>query len=274
MKNKSYQIGIRAIHQKDIKTAILEAKNNGFKVLEIHFSSPQFLPEKYTQKALKEIRLFAEKNGIILQSHSEIHQSLIQIDSILRKAEKERVEKMIQFNRNIGARSLTLHPGAAPQFLAGPGKEIRNDDVYAKYYTELFEDSIKHIVSLKVTDLFVCIENADWNFTEKYQKILDRYLKTGKVFLTCDVMKTYIYTPTLNIKKDQWKFFKRNRRYVRNIHLSGKSHGGLSGFEKEYTKILSLFQNKDIPVILEILSLKEAIKSKKIFQKTLLKHER
>ncbi len=261
-----FQLGIRAVHQKDIKTAILEAKKNGFEMLEIHLTSPQFLPQNYTVFQLGEIKYFAEKNGISLSTHAEIGQTLILSDALLREAVKKQLKNMVEFSRKIGAISLTLHPGKAPAYYSGPGKSIVNDDLYSKYYSSLFEDSVKHLVSVATKDLFICIENTD-NFNVGYQKVLDKYLKTGKVFLTWDIMKGYSsYHPEVKLHDDSFNFLKRNIKYVKNLHISGPSHGGIQGYEKEFITFFALFKNKDIPMIIEILSLEESVKAKNIIR--------
>lgn len=260
---KHFQFGIRAVHQKNIKTAIIEAKQNGFGVLEIHLSSPQFLPQNYNASQLNKLKVFAQKNSIILQTHSEIGQSLIQADNILRQAEKKKLERAVKFSLGIGARCLTLHQGKAPSYSMGPGNVIHNDYIYKKYYTNLFEDSVKHIISIAPKDFFIGIENTD-NFTTGYQKVLDKYLKTNKVFLTWDIMKSYSYKPTKIFRKDQWKFLNRNVGHVCNIHISGPSHGGIEGYEKDYVKFFKLFRGKNIPVVIERLSLKDALATRKI----------
>ncbi len=262
--NDNFKLGIRAIHQKNIQTAIIQAKKNGFDVLEIHLSSPQFQPQHFTQLQLKEIKDFAKKNGILLQTHSEIGQSLIQVDNILRKAEKLKLKQIIRFSRKIGARCLTLHIGDAPGYHAGPGKHTGNDILYAKYYASLFEDSIKHIISVARKDLFVCIEND--NFLPAYQNILSKYLQTNKIFLTWDLMKSYSFKPVKILLKDQFKFMKKNINYIRNVHISGPSHAGINGYENDFMPFLKLLQNKNIPIILEILSLPESIRTKRIIQ--------
>lgn len=260
----NFKLGIRAVHQKNIRTAILEAKKNGFEILEIHLTSPQFLPERYTQSQLAEIKNFAEKNNIILQTHSEIGQSLVRAGSIIRKAEKQKLRKIIQFSQKIGARCLTLHIGEAPGYYSGPGQVSRNNDVYTKFYMNLLEDSLKNIIKIAPKDLYICIENDKLNVN--YEKVLDKYLKAGKFFLTWDFMKTYSYQPTRKIRQDQLKFFKKNINSVRNVHISGPSHAGLTGYEKDFTPFLKLLKGKDISVILEILSLPEAIKAKVLIQ--------
>ena len=72
MNNNLYKLGMRAVHQKNIKTAIVEAKKNGFYMVEIHLTSPQFLPQNYTALQLSEIKSLAQKSGIALSTHSEI----------------------------------------------------------------------------------------------------------------------------------------------------------------------------------------------------------
>jgi sugar phosphate isomerase/epimerase len=261
----NYQLGIRAVHQKDIKAGIIEAKRNKFDILEIHLSSPQFLPQGYTASQLNTIKDFAIKNGIILQTHSEIGQSLIQTDDILRKAEKQKLERMVRFSQGLGVRCLTLHPGKAPAYFTGPGKAIQNDNVYSKYYYNLFEDSLNHIISITSKDLSICIENTD-NFNLGYQKVLATYLKSNQIFLTWDIMKSYSHGRVEKLREDQWKFLQKNIKYVRNIHISGPSHAGLQGYEKNYTRFFKLFQGKNIPMVIEIVSLKEAIRAKKMIR--------
>jgi sugar phosphate isomerase/epimerase len=266
MNNNPYQLGMRAVHQKNLKTAILEAKKNGFEFLEIHFSSPQFLPQNYTGEQAREIKLFAEKQGIVLSTHSEIGQSLILTDSFSREAEKKKLKRMVDFSRKIGAVNLTLHPGKASAYYSGPGKSTSNEELYTKYYMEIFEDSIKHLVSIASKDLCICIENTD-NFSLGYQKILSKYLKTGKLFLTWDIMKSFSsHKPEMKLYEDRVSFLKRNIKYVKNLHISGPSHGGLHSHEKDFTVFFDLFKNKNIPMIIEIINLPEVIQAKNIIR--------
>lgn len=266
MNYKKYQLGMRAIHQKDIKTAVVEAKKNGFEVLEIHFSSPQFLPQNYTGEQAKEIKLFAQNQGIVISTHSEIGQSLILTDNISREAEKKKIKRMIDFSIKIGAVNLTLHPGKTSVYYSGPGKSTSNEDLYIKYYTSLFEDSIKHLVSIASKNLCICIENTD-NFSTSYQKILSKYLKSGKLFLTWDIMKSFsTHKPEMKLYVDRVNFLKRNIKYVKNLHISGPSHSGLKGYEKDFISFFNLFKNKGIPMIIEIVSLSEAVKAKNIIR--------
>ncbi len=266
MNNNLYKLGMRAVHQKNIKTAIVEAKKNGFYMVEIHLTSPQFLPQNYTALQLSEIKSLAQKSGIALSTHSEIGQSLILADNILREATKKQLKKMVEFSRAIGAINLTLHPGKAPSYYSGPGKSMTNDNVYIKHYNSLFEDSIKHLVSIAPKDLCICIENTD-NFRADYQKILSTYLKTGKLFLTWDIMKSFSSFQTeKKLYEDRMLFLKKNIRYVRNLHISGPSHAGLAGHEEHFVSFFEMFKNKNIPMIIEIISLEEAVQAKKIIR--------
>jgi hypothetical protein len=243
----NFKLGIRAIHQKNIKTAILEAKKNGFEVLEIHLSSPQFLPQNHTKVQLKDIRTFSAKSNVILQVHSEINSSLIEVDDIIRRAEKQRLERVVRFSRQLGARCLTLHPGKAPTYYLGNGGKVsQNDDIYSNLYNKLFEDSIKHIISIAPKDLFICIENTD-NFTVGYRKVLSKYLKTNKIFLTWDILKNLNFKTGPQVWPKQWEFIQKNFKYVRNLHVSGPEHGSLKGLEKNFIPFFELFKNKNLP---------------------------
>ena len=95
-----FNIGYRTIYQKNIRSAIKEAKKNGFKVIEIHLTSPQFIPSAYSSKELKSIKSLAIKESVILQVHTPLEQSLIFVNKELRSSAKRQVEEMIKFFGN------------------------------------------------------------------------------------------------------------------------------------------------------------------------------
>lgn len=262
-----FKIGIRAIYQPNIRAAISEAQKYGFAVLEIHLSSPQFMPYHYSKNELLAIKNFAKKQGIILQTHAPLEQSLIFTNPELRQAAKNQLKTMIKFSQGIGARCLTLHPGKAAIYHTVDGKKIKNDKMFPKLYSYLFEDSVKHIISIAPKNIFVCIENTD-NFIVPYQKILNKYLATGKIFLTWDIRKNYTYT-TNELIKEQWKFIKTNKGYVRNTHVSGfdTAHGNLANWGSKLGRFFKLFDGQELPMIIEMLPLRSIIKSKKIIER-------
>lgn len=259
-----YQFGYRAIYQSDVYSAIKEAKKFGFRILELHCNAPKFSPENFSKSDGQKIKLFAQKNNIILQTHAPMESSLIFSNSRLRESAKLCLKDLVAFSRDIGARCLTLHPGKAAMYHAGAGKNMKDDDIYPEYYSKLFEDSIKYIVTIAKKDIFVCIENTD-NFTIEYMKVLNKYLPYGKIFLTLDIMKCYTYTDSRLIQR-QWEFFTKNKKYVRNIHVSGAMHGGLDVWDKKIEKFFRLFYNSNLPVIIEILPINDAVAAKKIIE--------
>ncbi len=267
-----FKIGYRAIYQQDIVTAIKEAKNSGFTVLEIHLSSPQFLPANYSVKELKAIRDFAKQQGIVLQLHAPLELSLIFVSPGLRAGAKKQIKEMIRFGLNIGARCLTLHPGSAAIYHTAEGKKMKGDNIYTKFYVKLLADSIKYTISIAPKNLFICLENTD-NFITEYQKVLDKYLPSGRIFLTWDIRKNYSYT-TNELIKEQWKFIVKNKKYVQNLHVSGFNavHGNLDGWADKLDRFFELFGKTDLPMIVEILPLEQAIQAKDIINE--LKGER
>lgn len=268
---ESCQFGMRAIYQKNIKTAILEAKRNGFSVLEIHLSSPQFSLSKYSKKELLSLRKFAEQQQIILQVHTSLEVSLLFIEPVFRQATKIYLKNVVWFSQVIGARCITIHPGSVFGYHTFDGIKIKNDDIYRKYYSKLFEDSLKFIASVATKPMFICIENTD-NFNLDYQKILEKYLQRGNIFLTWDIRKNF-YTEGNLLKKDQWNFIKRNSKYVKNIHISGLSggHGKIETQEKRLNKVVKLFLKQNIPMVIEVLPLKASVDSKKNLQEIINK---
>ncbi len=264
-----FNIGYRTIYQKNIPSAIREAKANGFKVIEIHLTSPQFLPSQYSLKELKSIKKLAEKENVILQLHAPLEQSLIFIDKQLRVGGKKQIKEMVKFGINLGAKCLTFHPGKAAIYHNADGQKIKDDEVYPEFYKKLFEDSVKHIISIAPKNFFICIENTD-NFTPQYQKVLNKYLPTGKLFLTWDIRKNYFYTTNDLIKK-QWEFVKKNKDYVKNLHISGfnTAHGDIRGWEEKLHRFIELFKNKNLPLIIEIMPLQYALKAKEVINQLL-----
>lgn len=267
-----FNIGYRTIYQKNIRSAIKEAKANGFRVIEIHLTSPQFLPSQYSLKELESVKNLSERENIILQVHAPLEQSLIFVNKELRLGGKKQIEEMIRFGVNLGAKCLTLHPGKAAIYHNSDGQKIKDDDIYSEFYKRLFEDSIKHIISIAPKNFFVCIENAD-NFTLQYQKVLNKYLPNGRLFLTWDIRKNYSYT-TNELIKEQWEFVQKNKNYVKNLHVSGFStaHGEIKGWEEKLNRFISLFGNSGLSLIIEIMPLKYALEAKKIINSLLKKY--
>lgn len=259
-----YQFGSRAIYQQNIYNAIKEAKKFGFQILELHCNAPKFSPENFSKKERKKIKKFAQENNILMQTHVPLELSLIFTNSYLRDAVKSYLRELVIFSHDIGARCLTLHPGKTAMYNTADGKKLKDDDIYPGYYSKFFEDSIKYIVSIAKKNVFVCIENTD-NFTPEYMRILSKYLSSGKIFLTLDILKCYTYTD-IRLMQNQWDFFVKNKKYVKNIHVSGAMHVGLEGWEKKIEKFFRLFNNSGLPVIVEILPIKDAVAAKKIIK--------
>jgi sugar phosphate isomerase/epimerase len=261
-----FKIGYRSIYNLNFRAAIFEAKRNGFSLVEVHLTSPQFLPNRYSKKQRQEIKKFAAKHGITIQIHASLEQSLIYIDLNLREGERKHLETMVRFGQEIGARCITLHPGKAAIYHDSDGKKLKDDEIHSKFYKNLFKESIKHIISIAPDDIFICIENTD-NFTPEYRQVLSKYLPSGKVFLTWDIRKNYSYI-TNELIKEQWKFLLKNKDYVKNLHISGfnAAHGELKGWEDKIERFLKLFRDKDLPMIVEIMPLADAVRAKKVIK--------
>lgn len=262
-----FDLGYRAVYQKNIESAIKEAKDNGFKVIEIHVSSPQFLIPSYSIEQLKFIKKLAEKKQIAIQVHAPLEMSLIFVNENLRKAAKKQIKELLIFCKTIGANSITLHIGKADTYHDAFGNKLKNDDIHLKFYNQLFEDSLKYITSIADKEINICIENAD-NFKSNYQKILQKYFSTKKVFLTWDIRKSFSYE-TGKLIEDQWKFFQKNKEYIKNIHISGlsSSHGEIKEWNSEFSRFFNVLKNKNLSVIIELLPLEAAIKAKNIIEK-------
>lgn len=267
-----FKIGNRAIYQSSIQAAIGEAKKHSFVVLEIHLTSPQFLLYNYSEKQLAEIKSFSKEQGITLQLHAPLEQSLIFISPELRQAAKDQIEKMVEFGQEIGARCLTLHPGKATVYHTSGDEKLKNDELFPKFYSDLFEDSIKHIISIAAEDIFICVENTD-NFTLQYQKVLDKYLLSGKLFLTWDIRKNYSYT-TNELIQEQWEFVKRNKEHVKNLHISGfgAAHGEIKEWGEKLNRFIDLFNDKNLSLVIEIMPLEHALEAKRIINNLLIKN--
>ena len=260
------ELGYRAINQPSLRAAIAEAKRNDFRVLEIHLNAPQFLPGQYSLQQRLAAKAFAQRSGVILQTHASLEQSLIYADPSLRKGASGHLEAMAKFSRDIGARCLTLHPGKAAVYHTSDGKKLKDDSLYGKFYQRLFEDSIRHIISIAHPSLSICVENTD-NFMSEYQRVLAKYLPSGKVFLTWDIRKNYTYT-TNELIEQQWKFVQKHKMYVRNLHVSGfgSAHAGLVEGEERLGRFLKLFRSRDLAMVIEIIPLEDVVAARKVIE--------
>ena len=262
-----FHYGYRAIFQKDLRTAIDEAAHNGFEVLEIHLASPQFLVDRYSPAALKKIRSYATQRGVTLQTHAPFEVSLLFSDPVMREATKKFIKKVARFSTLIGARCMTVHPGFVVGYHDADGKKIKNDDLYRAFYKKLFDESMRFMSTLASSQLVIGIENTD-NFNTDYRMILEKYLRSKKLFLTWDVRKNFSMKGGA-LNEDQWNYVQRNKKYVRNLHMSGLGgpHGAVSTADKRLMPFIGLFKNQDLPMIFEVEPLRAAITSKRTLVK-------
>lgn len=260
-----FKIGYRAIYESSIQSAIKIAKRNRFEVLEIHLSSPQFNTDTFTSKDFLNIINLAKKEKIILQVHAPLEQSLLFAGRELREGARHQLRTLINFSQKIQARCLTIHPGKVSVYNTADGRKIKADEKYPKYYDGLFKDSLRQLISLAPKDLFICLENTD-NFTSRIMKIISKFLPSGKIFLTWDIMKNFTYT-NHRLISEQWNFFKKNIKFIKNIHASGFSHGSLEGWERRMSKFLAEISEYELPIIVEVYPLAVAIEGKKIIEK-------
>ena len=202
-----------------------------------------------------------------LQVHASLDASLLFVDPLLRQAAKDYFKRIIRFSSTIGARCLTIHPGSVFGYHTADGTRLKSDDVYRKHYARLFDDSLKFIASTAVKErVLVCIENAD-NFNADYQKILEKYLKRGRVYLTWDIRK--IFSLDGSFRAEQWHFMKKNLAYVNNMHVSGLQggHGAIGPHETRLSRFFRLFPKQNIPLVIEILPLNAALASRRNLKK-------
>lgn len=253
-----------SIGEKTIYDSIDFAHKNHMNAVEINANVPIYFPENFSLQERKKIKQYAESKNVLLTIHAPEDITLLQLHINVREAGILRLKEIINFGKDIGARSLTLHVGPAVTFTLVDGKSYM-DEFYEDDFKKILEDTLLELIKEADDKIKIAVENSG-RFPKKVvqetlQKLLDR---NEDIYLTWDIGHSY------ENKYTEVEFFIKNIDKIRTCHIhdnNGKSDHQIPGEGNlDFHKHFDLMKNKDIVYIIEVRPRENAVKSFKVLK--------
>lgn len=210
--------GYHSVYAETFFNGIGDAKSHRFDFVQFDLGVPSYFLNGMTYDALKDIKKYAQDSGIEITFHSPgDNVSLFSDYPIIRKGILDEFKLMLEKADMLGARHMTFHTGIYPMFKKSGEKA---DNSRSAYYENILYENLKTIVE-NSGNVLVCVENFGLNRTAKtaIQRLID---DTGKLYLTLDIAK--MYSSNGGINEDDFKFFEKNKEYIREIHVHDRNN--------------------------------------------------
>jgi len=248
------RIGYHVVYDESIKDAIDYASKNGFASIQIDLTMPKFFPEKYTAAQRREIRDYAEKKNVKITLHLPGEDfSLQTLHSGIRSAVIKRMKECIDFAREIGATSMTIHPGTVPVFTMPGLGHVPITEQYPDLHKEALEKALHELSKYAEGKTHICVENSP--FDKVVMEILGKLLpKEKNLFLTWDIAKTYRIDGSLKV--DVEEFFLKHLDKVCECHLHERTSEGVHDVigrgKIDFVRYLNLLGDLDVGYTIEV----------------------
>lgn len=263
MRKHKIKFGLNIIFDKNIYKAIDFTSRNKFSSIELWPVAPQFLITNFSKREKRKIAEYAKRKSIQIQVHYPDNISFFEPNEEIWQGYFKYLQKLTDFAKDLNSFSLTIHPGESIFFTFPEGKKIPIIENYPKYFLGVFRRNLKSLCDYAKGKTFLCIENGN-NFKNQIMKIVEEFLKKKGLFLTWDIASSYNKDGT--IKKQELKFFLKNLKYIKNIHLSDATPifhheiigKGVINFKFFFEKL----KNLDVNYIIEVRPHLNALKSR------------
>lgn len=248
------KLGYYVIFQSGFKQAINQAAKFGFKVVEVHLTTPIFSPEKYLSKDRRLIKKYAQDKKIELQCHLSWAVNLFEINPETVKANQKIIKQAIIFAKDIGADRITFHLGKPIVYHDVYGKKIFLPAKFPKVFLSQLDKMLSFTVKEAKGKVLMCLENSDY-FNQQTQPIVAKYLNSG-LYLCWDLAKSFVF-------KDK-SFFKKHLSKIRTVHLHGSiNHQRFGPQTKKFEPLLKIIKDREIYYIIELMPFPAVLQAKK-----------
>jgi len=264
----SSKVGFHAVYERSVKEAIDLACKFGFSSVQIETAMPQFFPEIYDVETREEISRCADKRDVTLKVHAPGEDfSLQTLHASIQHAIIMRLKEVIDFACDIGAKLVTIHPGAVPVFTVPERGHISIDVQYPQLHLQRLKVAFLELSDYSKGKTLLCVENSP--FTANVMKVLSEMFKDDRIFLAWDLAKMYRADGTVYAKVE--KFFLKHLSKVRECHLHDrtKEHGHqiIGKGYVDFKRYLGLLSNYDVEYTIEVRPIENALKSLRALRK-------
>jgi len=173
----------------------------------------------------------------------------------------ERLKEVIDFACDIGAKLVTIHPGAVPAFTIPAKGSVPIDVQYPRLYTRTLRTALSELSGYSEGRILLCVENSP--FTAAATKVLPKMLKEGEIFLAWDLAKMYRSDGSTFAEDED--FFLRHLDKVRECHLHDRTrehgHQIIGEGYVDFKRYLGILSRCDVEYTIEVRPIENAAKS-------------
>ncbi len=207
-------IGYHVVYDDSVLAAMDYASSNGFSSIQLDLNLPKFFPEAYNIWQKRSIKEKAQSENVTMTIHApeldlqSFHPNVL--DAVV-----GRMAEVMTFAKDLGARSITIHPGPVQSFSVAGEAPRRITEMYPELHRKLFGSVLQKLAEHVGGGLFLCLENKD--FTQGMMAILEDVMQRSPVYLTWDLAKMYRRDGSMMSEIDA--FFLSHLDRVRECHL-------------------------------------------------------
>jgi sugar phosphate isomerase/epimerase len=253
-------VGYHVVYDDSVSEAINYASRNGFSSVQLDLNLPKFFPENYSHEKRDAIREETGSKNVAITVHAP-ELGLQSFHPQILKAVVARMEKVIDFAREICARSVTIHPGLVQSFSLAGEAPTRITDMYPELHRRLFGEALVELANYSKGSLFFCIENKE--FTKGVMAILHEVIYMSPLYLTWDLAKMYHHDGSLMDEVES--FFLKHLDKVRECHLHDVNNRGqhqiIGTGCVDFKKYLSILSGGEVNYTIEVRPREMALKS-------------
>lgn len=208
--------GYHAVYEESYFRGIDDAEKYGFDFAQFELGVPENFLHEIPRDKLIDIGKYAQSKGIELSFHAPADNIGLFYDyPMIRKSVIDQFREILGLAEIIGGRHMTFHAGTYSKFKR-TGEMA--DDTRGEYYENILYENLKAL--LDSSSFMVCIENDSLDNTAR--RAMQRVINdTGRLYLALDTAK--LYKSEGNIIKDDLDFFRKNREFIRELHIHDKN---------------------------------------------------
>jgi sugar phosphate isomerase/epimerase len=236
--------------------------DHGFKLVQISLDNSRYFPERFGAEERARVRSRFQGLGVGLCFHGPSDVPLMNRHARIRQAGLERICEMIDLALDMGGEYFIFHPGRLAFYSASTQKVFFMEQRYPLKISEIFEDSLRHLLAHCAGRIALCVENTH-AVAAPFLDVINKLASTSGLGLVWDVAHTEHLSEARRLR--MLKFFQDNIRYVKLAHLhdikSGAVHKGLGTGSLNIAGYLEIFKTLSIDIILEIFPEEELLNS-------------
>ncbi len=261
-------VGYHVVYDGSILEAVDYASGNGFSSVQVDLNLPKFFPEGYDAEKRRGIREEAQSRGVAITVHAP-ELDLQSFHPGVLKAVTGRLVEVMAFAEDVGARSVTVHPGPVQGFSVAGEAPTRITEMYPELHRRLFGGVLEELVGCSGGSLFLCVENKE--FTRGVMAVLGEVMRRSPLCLTWDLAKMYRHDGSVIGEVEA--FFLGHLDRVRECHLhdvTGRGQHQVVGTGcVDFGKYLSVLAGRGVDFTVEVrpreLALESLVNLRKCF---------